>query len=52
MKYDMARNCQSGGRCGCCHKPKNKQICMPQNADFFKKVPKAAELIFAGAVDL
>ena len=24
---------------------------MPQNADFYKKVPKAADLIFAGTVD-
>ena len=36
----------------CCCRPQKKQICVPQNADFIKNVPKAAELIFAGAVDL
>ena len=42
-----------GGEVRCCHRPQqNKQICVPQNADFFKKVLKAAELILAGAVDL
>ena len=32
--------------------PENEQICMPQNPDFYKIVPKAADLILAGAVDL
>ena len=42
-----------GGEVRCCHRPQqNKQICVPQNADFLKKVLKAAELILAGAVDL
>ena len=35
-----------------CRRPHNKQIYMPQNADFLQKMPKAAELISAGAVDL
>ena len=26
--------------------------CLPQNLDFYKNLPKAADLIFAGAVDL
>ena len=42
---------EGGGR-RCCHRPQNKQICVPQNADFFKEVSKAAELILAGAADL
>ena len=42
-----------GGEVRCCHRPQqNKQICVPQNADFLKKVLKAGELILVGAVDL
>ena len=41
-----------GGGWRCCHRPQNKQICMPQNADFNKAVPKTADVIFAGAADL
>ena len=36
----------------CCRRLQNKQICLPQNADFLNKVLKAAELMFAGTVDL
>ena len=35
-----------------CRGPYNEQICLPQNADFNKTMPKAADLIFAEAVDL
>ena len=40
-----------GGR-RCCRRPQNEQICVPQNADFYKNLPKAADLILAGAVNL
>ena len=43
-------NYQGGRRC--CRRPQNGQNCLPQKADFYKIVPKAADLIFAGAVDL
>ena len=36
----------------CCRRPQNEQICLPQNADFFKSVPKTEDLILDGAVDL
>ena len=36
----------------CCRRPQNNQICLPQNSDFYKAVPKAADFLFAGAVDL
>ena len=36
----------------CCHRPLNEQICLLRNSDFYKTVPEAADLIFAGAVDL
>ena len=36
----------------CYRRPQNQQICLPQNADFYKTVSKAAYLIFVGAVDL
>ena len=37
---------------GCCHRPQNEQIYLPQSADFYETVLKATDLIFAGAVDL
>ena len=40
------------GRQRCCRRPQYKQICLPQNTDFYKTVPKAADFIFARAVDL
>ena len=40
-----------GGVGRSCHRPQNKQICLPQNEDFLKTVLQAAELIFAGAVE-
>ena len=36
----------------CCRRQQNEQICLPQNADFYKTVLTAADLIFARAVDL
>ena len=35
-----------------CRRPQNGQIYLPQNGHFYKTVPKAADLVFAGAVDL
>ena len=48
----MLHSLNCGGGRGCCRRPQNKQICLPQNADFLKKVPEATESIFVGAVDL
>lgn len=36
----------------CCRRPKNELICLPQNEYFDEPVSKAADFIFAGAVDL
>ena len=41
-----------GGGRRCYRRPQNKQIYMPQNTDFNKTMPKAADLIFSGALDL
>ena len=41
-----------GGVRGCSRRPQNEQICMPKNTDSYKTMPKAADLIFAGAADL
>ena len=43
---------RGGGARRCCRRPQNEQICLPQNADFYKNLSKVADLIFAGAVDL
>ena len=50
-KQHAQREGKVRGELRCCRRLHNKQICVPQNAYFFKKVLKAAELIFAGAVD-
>ena len=42
---------KEGWRRYCC-RLQNKQICLPQNADIYKTVPKVADFIFAGAIIL
>ena len=43
---------RGGGERRCCRIPQNEQICLPDNADFYKNLPKAVSLIYAGAVYL
>ena len=37
--FDASR----GGERWCCHRPQNGNICLPQNTDFLKTVPKARD---------
>ena len=35
----------------CCRRQQNGQVCLPLNADFYKQLPKAADSMFAVAVN-
>ena len=48
----ICESVSNGGERRCCHIPQNEKICLPHNADFYKYLPKAASLIYAGAVYL
>ena len=50
--FRLYSNMEGKGQRRYCRRLQNEQICLPQNAVLYKSVPKAANLIFAIAVDL